>query len=244
MGFKETFLGDGERYNYVNMCIPQLPWRKTNAKLNFYTRGKGGNSFECWVSGDETFRLTTCRIACIDEPLPILLAALMGLQHCFAMVGGLITPPLVVFRFAICGFPFCPSLEQYAISASLLISGVATIINVAHTKIPFSDKFFSRPLFIGSGLLSVMGTSFTFLPIFEIAINQMKNEGIEGTVAYGKLLGTAMVCSFLSTGMSFLPINTIKNLFPPLVTAVTVMLIGIALTGTGMKVGLGTLTVQ
>jgi hypothetical protein len=40
MGFKETLLGDGERYNYVHMCIPQLPWRKTDAKLNFYTRGK------------------------------------------------------------------------------------------------------------------------------------------------------------------------------------------------------------
>jgi len=89
-----------------------------------------------------------------------------------------------------------------------------------------------------------MGTSFTFLPIFEIAINQMKNEGIEGTVAYGKLLGTSMACSVLSTCMSLLPIKTIKNMFPPLVTAVTVMLIGIALTGTGMKVRLWTLTEQ
>lgn len=34
----------------------------------------------------------------IDEPIPFLLAAIMGLQHAFAMVGGLITPPLVVFK--------------------------------------------------------------------------------------------------------------------------------------------------
>jgi hypothetical protein len=40
MGFKETFIGDGERYNYRQMCIPQLPWRKSNAKLNFYAKGK------------------------------------------------------------------------------------------------------------------------------------------------------------------------------------------------------------
>lgn len=33
-----------------------------------------------------------------DEPIPILLALIMGLQHAFAMVGGLITPPLVVFK--------------------------------------------------------------------------------------------------------------------------------------------------
>jgi hypothetical protein len=40
MGFKETFIGDGERYNYRHMCIPQLPWRKTDAKLNFYSKGE------------------------------------------------------------------------------------------------------------------------------------------------------------------------------------------------------------
>jgi uric acid-xanthine permease len=190
--------------------------------------------------------LTTCLFwpRILDEPLPILLAAIMGLQHCFAMVGGLITPPLIVFRFAICGFPFCPPLEQYAISASLLISGVSTLINVTQFKLPYSDKFFSRPIFLGSGLLSVMGTSFTFLPIFEIAITQMKNEGIDGSIAYGKLLGTSMICSMLELGISFLPINTIKNMFPPLVTAITVMLIGVTLIGSGMKVCSGVLTVD
>lgn len=159
----------------------------------------------------------------------------MGLQHCFAMVGGLITPPLVVFRFAVCGFPFCPPLEQYAISASLITSGICTLVNVSKTQIPFSDKFLKRPLYVGSGLLSVMGTSFTFLPIFEIAINQMKSEGIEGTVAYGKLLGTSMVCCFLELAISFMKVERIKSMFPPLVTSITVILIGVALVGTGMK---------
>jgi len=32
-----------------------------------------------------------------DEPLPLLLSLLMGLQHAFAMVGGLITPVSVYF---------------------------------------------------------------------------------------------------------------------------------------------------
>ena len=35
MGFKEIFLGDGERYNYMHICVPQLPWRKSDATLNF-----------------------------------------------------------------------------------------------------------------------------------------------------------------------------------------------------------------
>ena len=50
----------------------------------------------------------------IDEELPLLMSIFMGLQHCMAMVGGLITPPLVVFKFTVCGFAqgFCPDLVQ------------------------------------------------------------------------------------------------------------------------------------
>mmetsp|Transcript_10252 Transcript_10252/g.21632 ORF Transcript_10252/g.21632 Transcript_10252/m.21632 type:complete len:105 (-) Transcript_10252:12-326(-) len=103
----------------------------------------------------------------------------MGLQHAFAMVGGLITPPYVVAKFTIDEFPFTKvDLQQYAIVAALITSGICTIINILHFEIPFSKKLFGRRLFVGSGLLSVMGTSFTFLPIFEIAIRQMKADGI------------------------------------------------------------------
>ncbi len=80
-----------------------------------------------------------------------------------------------------------------------------------------------------------MGTSFTFLPIYEIAISQMKNDGIDGRVAYGAMLGTSMVCCLLELGISFMPIKKIMLIFPPIVTSVTVILIGVALTGTGMK---------
>jgi NCS2 family nucleobase:cation symporter-2 len=81
----------------------------------------------------------------------------------------------------------------------------------------------------------VCGTSFTFLPIFEIAINQMKQEGIDGVTAYGKMLGTSMVCGLLELFLSILPSRIIKRVFPPLVTAVTVILLGVSLVGTGMK---------
>ena len=66
-----------------------------------------------------------------DEKIPIFLTVIMGLQHAFAMVGGLITPPLVIFRFTVCGFgpEACPELEQYAISAALIASGFCTWIN-------------------------------------------------------------------------------------------------------------------
>lgn len=90
-------------------------------------------------------------------------------------------------------------------------------------------------MYLGSGVLSVMGTSFTFLPIFEAGIAQMKADGVPAVDAYGKMLGTAMVCSLLEIGFSALPARTLRKIFPPVVSCVTVILIGVALTGTGMK---------
>jgi uracil-xanthine permease len=203
-------MGEKEKYDYSALCMPNLPFccKKPKQQVNFY--GK-------------------------DEPIPILLSAIMGLQHCFAMVGGLITPPLVVFRFTVCGFPFCPDLEQYAISAALITSGICTLVNVAQFPIPFSKKLRGKQLYLGSGVLSVLGTSFTFLPIYELAIKQMKEDGMSGESAYGAMIGTSMVCCLLELILSFIPMRIIKKIFPPLVTSVTVMLIGVALTGTGMK---------
>jgi uracil-xanthine permease len=209
-GLKALLIGEGGRYDYSSMCIPTTPCSKKEQKANFFPR---------------------------DEKLPILMAMVMGLQHAFAMVGGLITPPLVVTKFAICGFSrgFCPDLQRYAISAALITSGICSIINVAHIVIPFSEQIFGKKMYLGSGVLSVMGTSFTFLPIFEIAISQMKDNGLEGEEAFGKMLGTSMVCCLLEVIFSFLPIGVIKAVFPPIVSSVTVILIGVALTGTGMK---------
>jgi NCS2 family nucleobase:cation symporter-2 len=160
---------------------------------------------------------------------------IMGLQHCFAMIGGLITPPLVVMRFTVCGFPFCAEKEQYAISAALITSGICTIINVMQIPIPFSESIRGKTLYIGSGVLSVLGTSFTFLPIYEIAISQMKADGMTGDAAYGAMIGTSMVCCLLELVLSFVPMRAIKKVFPPIVTSITVILIGITLTGAGMK---------
>lgn len=160
------------------------------------------------------------------------MAALMGLQHAFSMVGGLITVPYVVFRFTV-GAP--SDVQQYAISASLICSGICSIIQVSKFQIPFTEQLFGRKLFVGSGLLSVMGTSFTFLPLFEIAIRQQVADGVDGETAYGRMLGTSALCGLLELVFAFMPLTILKSIFPPLVTSITVILIGVALTGTGMK---------
>lgn len=120
-------------------------------------------------------------------------------------------------------------LQQYAIAASLIISGLCTIMNCIQIPIP-GTKFV-----LGTGMLSVIGTSFGFLPVFENAIAAMKDEGIDPMDAYGKMLGTTMVCCLIEVILAFMPRNVLRKLFPPIVTGPAIMLIGAGLTGTGIK---------
>ncbi|KAK9767017.1 hypothetical protein K7432_003492 [Basidiobolus ranarum] len=53
--------------------------------------------------------------------------------------------------------------------------------------------------------------------------------------AYGALLGTTMACSVLMILISFVPAKVLHKLFPPLVTGITVTLIGAHLVGSGLK---------
>lgn len=80
-----------------------------------------------------------------------------------------------------------------------------------------------------------MGISFTFLPIFQIGIDQQKTNGVDGLEAYGNMLGTAAVCGLTEIIISVFPSNVIRRIFPKVVSSVTVILLGVALTGTGMK---------
>ena len=147
----------------------------------------------------------------------------MGLQHAFAMVGGLIVPPYVVMRFAVGGDA---DMQQYAIACSLILSGLFTILNCIQFNIPGTKYVF------GTGMLSVLGTSFGFLPIYENAIEAMRAETnadgtgkYSGKEAYGKMLGTTMVCAMLEVVLSFVPRDKLRRMFPNIVTGVAVMLI-------------------
>jgi len=194
---KDKLVGN---YDFGSLCMPMLPWQNKERKMQFFKK---------------------------DEKMPILVAALMGLQHAFAMVGGLITPPLVVMKFSVAFADV--KLQQYAVAAALIVSGICTVMNCI--QIPLGKSGYV----LGTGMLSVIGTSFTMLPIFENGISYMKSEGTDPYDAYGKMLGTVLVCSLLEGFLSFVPPSKLKKLFPPVVSGVTIVLIGVALTGTGMK---------
>ena len=93
----------------------------------------------------------------------LIVTLLMGLQHMLAMIGGIITPPrLLANRGCLLGRdPELCAITPYLISSAMLASGILTIIQITRIKL-------CGGYFLGTGLISVMGTSFTFLPIGEV----------------------------------------------------------------------------
>ena len=87
--------------------------------------------------------------------------------------------------------------------------------------------------YIGTGLVSVVGISFSIIPVASGAFAQMYANGfcpvdsdgtkLPGPDAYGALLGTCAVCALLEVLIAFLPPKVMLKIFPPIVTGPTVM---------------------
>jgi xanthine permease XanP len=83
----------------------------------------------------------------LDAKPPALQAFFAGLQHLMAIFVGIVTPPIIISG----ALGLDVQQSSFIISMALFASGISTFIQVR--------KF--GP--IGSGLLSIQGTSFTFL---------------------------------------------------------------------------------
>ena len=93
----------------------------------------------------------------LNDAPPLPKTLLVALQHVFAVFVGMITPPLIIAGALSLG----ASDTAYLVSMSLFVSGAATILQT------------SRLGPIGSGLLSIQGTSFTFIaPVISTAAPQ------------------------------------------------------------------------
>jgi uric acid-xanthine permease len=98
---------------------------------------------------------------------------------------------------------------------------------------------------LGTGLVSVVGTSFAIIPVATGAFAQMYSNGFcpvdaDGNRlacpdAYGALIGTCALCALTEIALSFLPPKTLRKIFPPIVTGPTVILIGVHLIETGFQ---------
>jgi xanthine/uracil permease len=171
----------------------------------------------------------------LNDRMPLFLALLLGLQHSLAMLAGIITPPIILSGAA----NLSGEVQSYLVSTSLIVGGILSSIQITRFHIK------GTPYHIGTGLLSVVGVSFSTIPVATGALSQMYEIGFcpvdaDGTPlacprGYGAILGTQCICALLQVGMSFIPPRYLKKLFPPLVTGPTVMLIGVKLITTGFQ---------
>lgn len=167
--------------------------------------------------------------------MPVFLALLLGFQHALAMLAGVITPPIIMASSA----NLVTEQQQYLVSTSLIICGILSSVQITRFHI------WKSPYYVGTGLISVVGTSFATIPVATGALTQMYETGLCPTDAsgaklpcpdgYGAVIGTSCVCALIEILMSFMPPRTLKKLFPPLVTGPTVMLIGISLIESGFQ---------
>ncbi|MEL7538297.1 MAG: solute carrier family 23 protein [Pseudomonadota bacterium] len=148
-----------------------------------------------------------------DRPAPPL-AAFIALQHVLAMIGGIATAPLLIAL----GLGLGPADTAYLIASALFVSGAATLIQVG------------RIGRVGSGLLSVQGTSFTFIgPI--IYAYQVSSESLSPAEALGSIFGA---CAVLAAAMIVVSqfVDRLRRIVTANVAGVTVLLLGITLVWT------------
>ena len=89
----------------------------------------------------------------LDDRPPVAVTLLVALQHLLAVFGGILTAPLVVAL----GMGLSVEQTSYLISSALVVSGFATAIQILRAG-PLPGN-----IYIGSGLLSIQGTSFAFI---------------------------------------------------------------------------------
>lgn len=173
----------------------------------------------------------------LNDRMPVLLALLLGFQHALSMLAGVITPPIIIAGQG--GANLGGDDAQYLVSTSLIVCGLLSSIQITRLHI------YKSSYYIGTGLISVVGTSFAVIPVATGAFAQMYATGFCPTDSsglklpcprgYGAILGTACCCALLEIALSFTKPTLLKKIFPPLVTGPTVTLIGISLIESGFQ---------
>lgn len=175
----------------------------------------------------------------LDTEMPILLGAILGFQHALAMLAGVVTPPIIIASLA----NLDSQIQGYLVSTSLIVSGILSVAQIARFKI------YGTNYYIGTGLLSVVGTSFATISVVAKAFPMMYSAGVcptsaDGTLlpcpdGFGKVLASSLICSLLEVVLSFIPPKILQKIFPPIVTGPVVLLIGVSLIESGFQDWIG-----
>lgn len=148
-------------------------------------------------------------------PLPQTLFA--AGQHLLAMFVAVITPAILICQAL--GLP--AEDTRHVISMSLFASGVASLLQIK-TWGP-----------VGSGLLSIQGTSFNFVTPLIMGGMALKNGGADVPTMMAALFGTLMVASCTEMVLSRV-LHLARRIITPLVSGIVVMIIGLSLIQVGL----------
>ena len=124
----------------------------------------------------------------IEAKLSAFQIVLFGMQHVLAMFVGIVTPPLVVSS----ALSLSVKDSAFLVSAALLASGIGTLVQT-HGIGP-----------VGSRMLCVQGTSFTFVPV-AIAAGQIGGLPL--------IFGLTALCAPIEVLLSR-SLSTLKKWFP------------------------------
>ncbi|WP_438995831.1 uracil-xanthine permease family protein [Candidatus Puniceispirillum sp.] len=139
----------------------------------------------------------------------------LGLQHVLAMFASNVTPSIIIAGAA--GFAFGGEDMVFLIQMAMLFAGIATLFQTIGIG----------P--VGARLPVMQGTSFAFVPIM---IGIVKAGGM------ATLMGAILVAGIFHTFLGAI-IGRIRHLFPPLVSGMVIMAIGLALLPVGIKYAAG-----
>ncbi len=153
----------------------------------------------------------------LNQRPPLQLSIFVALQHVLAVFVGIVTPPLIISRTL--KLPDADGV--FLVSMALLVSGLGTILQ--------TRRF--GPL--GSGLLSIQGTSFVFLgPIISLAASVTAAGGTQRE-SLGVVFGVCMAAAIVPILIGPF-IRRASTIITPLVTGIVVTLIGLTLVEVGI----------
>ncbi|EMP6778736.1 xanthine permease XanP, partial [Proteus mirabilis] len=148
----------------------------------------------------------------LEEKPPLPQTLFAACQHLLAMFVAVITPAILICQAL--GLPAHDT--QRIISMSLFASGIASLIQIRAWG----------P--VGSGLLSIQGTSFNFVAPLIMGGLALKNGGADISTMMAALFGTLMVASLTEVLLSRF-LHLARRIITPLVSGIVVMIIGLSL---------------
>lgn len=145
----------------------------------------------------------------LEGKVPLKQAIPLGIQHVLAMFLGNVSPLIIV-----CGLLDVPlETKSILIQNAMFISGAATLLQL-------------YPIFkVGSGLPIVMGTSSGFIGTEKV---------IGMTYGYDAIMGASLIGAIFEIILGFF-IKPLRKLFPPIVTSLVIISIGLSLLPVGIN---------